>query len=58
MVKTIKRRRNKNKSKKRGGFFQYMADLREGSRTNANRAQNAKAAKNRIAAIKPVNTFE
>ena len=57
MVKTIKRKRNKNKSKKRGGLFQYISNMREASRTNLNREKNARAALTRIEAIKPVNTY-
>ena len=48
MVKTIKRKRNKNKSKKRGGDIinTYLRNMREASETNANREKSAQTSRN------------
>jgi hypothetical protein len=48
MVKTIKRKRNKNKSKKRGGDIinTYLRNMREASKTKEQLAKSAQNANN------------
>ena len=48
MVKTIKRKRNKNKSKKRGGDIinTYLRNMREASKTKEQLAKSAQNSNN------------